>query len=335
MRNTCFAICVFLIAGCTKGRLDVDTINITIPGVKINRLEQDLFNISPDSVQKYTPLMIKKYGKFYVRFVANIINKGGMEDSSYAFNLKQFISDADMRRAYNYTQTAYPDIAWMQDEFNNAFKHFKYYFPKRLLPSVTTIMSGFNYSIVNVDSVLGIGLEMYLGSENEMYRMLQLPKYKTTLMRKEYILPDAIKGWMATEFENKMNKPDFLSEIIYQGKIMYLTDALLPGVDDSLKIGYTKVQLEWCNKNEGNMWGFFLDQQLLYSTNYAEISKFTSDAPFTAAFNKESPGRVGTWIGWQIVRKFMDKNEKITVKELMELNDAQFILNKSKYKPGR
>lgn len=335
MRKYSFAFCVFLICSCSKSRVEIDTSNINIPEVKIDRLEQDLFKMNPDSIKAFTPLMIKKYGKFYIRFFANIINRGGMYDSSYSSNLAQFIADKDMRNAYMQTQNSYPDLNWLEDDLAEAFKHFKYYFPERNIPKPVSFMSGFNYSIVDVDNVLGVGLEMYLGSDNQMYKMLQLPRYKTMQMRKEYILPDCIKGWMATEFENKMNKADFLSEIIYQGKVMYLTDALLPEIDDSLKIGYTNDQLKWCKKNEGNMWSFFLDQNLIYSTNYTEIAKFTTDAPFTAEISKDAPGRVGTWIGWQIVRKFMDKNKDVTVKALMEEKDAQLILSKSKYKPGK
>lgn len=335
MKNLLLVLLILFITGCTKNKLEVDASEVKIKDFTIHRLEQDMFNMKPDSIKNYTPLMQKKYGKFYTRFVSNIINKGGTEDSSYSYNLSRFITDKDMREAFKQTQAIYADVNWLKKDLSSAFKYFKYYFAERPIPKVITFMSGFNYSIANTDSTLGVGLEMYLGSDNEFYKMVQFPKYKTNAMRKEYIVPDCIKGWMNTEFENKMNKADFLSEIVYRGKIMYLTEALLPETHDTLRFAYTGKQLEWCKENEGNVWSYFLEQKLLYSKDYTEIGKYISEGPFTSAFSKESPAGIGAWIGLQIVKKFMDKNDKVTVKELMEENDAQLILSRSKYKPRK
>ena len=197
------------------------------------------------------------------------------------------------------------------------------------------MISGFNYSNVLVDSTLAIGIETYLGSDNEFYKGLGLPRYKAMFMNEENIVPDAIRQWMLIEFPNNMNKTDFLSEIVYMGKIMYLTDALLPNTPDSLKIQYSKAQMDYCSQNEFNVWSYFAAQKLLYTTDQAEIIKFTSDGPFTSALSKEAPARIGHWIGWQMVRQYMNNNPETTLQELVNETDAQVILNKSKYKPGK
>ena len=165
--------------------------------------------------------------------------------------------------------------------------------------------------------------------------MLTLPHYKTMFMNKENIIPDATRAWMITEFPYNMNKSDFLSEITYIGKIMYLTDALLPAVQDSLKIQYSQQQLDYCSQNEFNVWSYFASEKLLYSTDQTEIMKFTSEGPFTSAFSKEAPPRIGYWIGWQIVKQYMKNNPEISLEQLMKEVDAQKILNKEKYKPRK
>jgi uncharacterized protein YjaZ len=176
---------------------------------------------------------------------------------------------------------------------------------------------------------------MYLGSNNKFYKMLALPRYKTMFMNKENIVPDVTRELLISEFPYNMEKNDFLSEIIYIGKIMYLADAMLPEVEDSIKIRYSKDQMEYCQRNEFNVWSYFASQKLLYTTDQVEIMKFTSEGPFTSALSKESAPRIGYWIGWQIVRHYMKNNPEITVQQLINEKDAQKILAKSKYKPSK
>lgn len=330
-----FAVFALFFTSCKRNSLDVDVSNVIIPEVKINRLEQDIFNIDTADIKNATEKLQVKYVRFYSSYITRIINTGGLRDSSYATRIKQFISDRDMREAYADCQKMYPDTDLLTIQLTDLFKHFKYYFPKKNVPKTITMMSGFNYSVVILDSTLAIGLEMYLGSNNKFYQMLALPQYKTMFMNKENIVPDATRAWMLIEFPYHMNKSDFLSEITYVGKIMYLTDAFLPNTHDSLKIQYTRQQLDYCSQNEFNVWSYFAAQKLLYSTNQAEIMKFTSEGPFTSAFSKDAPPRIGYWIGWQIIRQYMKNNPDVSIEQLMKEDDAQKILNKAKYKPRK
>lgn len=321
------------ISSCGNNPLKIDTSSVTIPEIPINRLEKDIFTMDTAHITEETEKLQKKYGKYYSVFTRNIINNGGISDSSYRFRIKQFYSDRDMREAYTTIQKAYPDTAFLVDGLTGMYKHFRYYFPEKPLPKPITMMSGFNYSVVKIDSTLAIGLEMYLGSNNKFYQMLALPQYKTAYLNKQNILPDAARAWMFIEFPYHMSKNDFLSEITYMGKILYLTDALLPDVHDSLKIQYTAQQLDYCKQNEFNLWSYFAAQKLLYTTDHAEIMKYTSEGPFTSAFSKDAPPRIAYWVGWQIIRQYMKNNPDITLAELMKEQDAQKILTKAKYKP--
>jgi hypothetical protein len=338
MRNfhTYIYFSVFLLlASCGNDRLDVDTSDVPVPELKINRLEQDLFNMDTTDVKGATEKLVKKYGKFYSTFVSVILNNGGLRDSSYAFRTKSFIRDFYMHKTFEDVQKKYPDTEELKKELTEVYKRFAYHFPKRALPQPVTMISGFNYSIVAVDSTLALGLESYLGSRNEFYDALGIPKYKSMFMNREDLVPDAVRQWMLTEFPSNMKGQDFLSEIVYMGKIYYLSDALLPGVPDTLKIQYSVPQMDYCVQNEFNVWSYFAAQKMLYTTDQAEIMKFTADGPFTSALSKEAPPRIGHWVGWQIVRQYMKNNPDVTLEELMNETDAQSILTKSKYKPGK
>ena len=146
---------------------------------------------------------------------------------------------------------------------------------------------------------------------------------------------DYVLGWMMTEFPRNAEKKDLLNEMVYNGKLLYLLDALMPDKADTLKIAYSGKQLSWCKQNEFNMWAYFVQKKTLYETNPAEIIKFTGEGPFTAAFNKESPSRVGNYIGWMIVRNYMKRQPKTTLEDLMAQKDAQKLLNQSHYKPNK
>jgi hypothetical protein len=330
-----FSTLILLISCNNNNPLKVDVTHVEVPQLTINRLEQDLFNMDTSNVPEATKQLQAKYGKFYSIFVTGILNEGEIRDSGYVLKIKRFIRERDMRKTYEDCQKMYPDLNELTEGFNDAFQHFKYHFPTRKLPQVVTMVSGYNYSVFPIDSTLAIGLEMYLGSNNDFYKMLGYPRYRTQFMNKENILPDAVGGWMISEFPYMMNKNDFLSQIIYMGKILYATDALLPDVSDTLKIRYTQSQLNYCLQNEFNVWSYFAAQKILYTTDQAEIMKFTSEGPFTSALSKESGPRIGYWVGWRIIRQYMLNNPAITLEQLMKETDAQHILSKSKYKPKK
>jgi len=332
---------VFILSGllisCDSERLDIDVSDINVE-IQIKRFEKDLFELDPDNILENIPLFSAKYGLFYELFNKNIINIGGIENPVYKNSLGDFITDPDMRSVYKDCMDQYTDMEDIAETLANAFKHYKYYFPSKPLPEIITFISGFNYNIVTTDSILAIGLDMYLGTDYKYYSMLQLPKYRTNNFHKEAIVPDCLKGWATSEFENNNSKKDLLSQMVYNGKLLYFMDAMLPDISEhsGLKIGYTTEQKRWCSQNESNIWAFFVEQKLLYSTDHSENIKYIGEAPFTPGFPEGSPGRVGQWLGWQIVRAYMNNNPDVSLKELMEEeNDGQKILTKSKYKPGK
>lgn len=325
-----------LLTSCHRNPLDIDVSGVSVTPVKIDRLERDMFTMPKDSVSQYTPRMMAKYGRFYSNLVISFINDGGIQDSTYAQSLRRFISDRDMRHAYDSCEKYYPDIGFLETGLTDAFKHFKYYFPDSSLPRVVTVMTGFNYSMIYYDKTLAISLERYLGPNNPFYGMLQYPKYKTSKMSKDYLLKDAVYGWLESIFKRNEDKNDLLSAIVHEGKVMYLLDALLPKTNDTIKIGYTKKQLDWCKENEFNMWAYIIQQKFLYSTDESLTNRFINDGPFTQGFNEQfCPARTGNWLGWQIVRSYMKNNSSVTLKQLMAEKNADLILQHSGYKPSK
>jgi len=322
-----FIYTFLFITACNTNPLDVD-VSAVESNLSISRFDSDLTSHKNDF-----DFLRNKYGNFFFRYCNNFIPRQIGDSSGPDSVLKHFITDADFIEVNHAVQDTFKNISETEEQIRNAFRHYKYYFPERKIPEVISFVSLFNYGVVSTDSVLGIGLDMYLGSSTKYYESLGFPVYKIVHMRKEYITVDAMRGWIESEFDD--TKHDFISHISYKGKILYLLDALLPQLNDTLKTGYSAQQLKWCYGNEKNTWSFFVEKRLLFSNSLEQFSKYISEGPTTNGFPTESPGNIAAFIGWQIIKSYMKENPKVTINKLMSETDAAIILKDSKYKPKK
>ena len=327
-------IALVLLSACRQNRLDADISNIEV-NLKVKRFEKSLFEVNTDKLPYEIVRLDSAYGNFFGNFTKGVINIGKLGDPGFEEGLRGFITDQNILEVYHTAEKVFEDLKPIENELEDAFKRYKFYFPEKPIPEVFTYISGFNYAIVATDSVLGIGLDMYLGSSSEYYKRLGIPQYKTHNMSKEFIASDCMRGWLTSDFVLDGSDNSLLAQMIYYGRVLYFLDAVFPDMDDSLKIGFTQKQLEWCRSNEAQMWAFLIENKMLYSSDYKETVKYTGEAPFTTGFPSESPGRSGWWIGWQIIKSYMRVNEAVTLNQLLNEKDARNILTKSKYKPNK
>lgn len=340
MNKTSFQILLFtfmvLISSCKNERkLKVDVSDIII-NQQFLRFDKDLFSFGDTLTEKNINYLKNKYNTFFDLYCKRLIRIDDETDEKKAKELTHFVSDPDVKQIYHLTDSLYSNTDEIQKNLEKAFKYYKYYFPEKTIPQIITYISAFNYQVITTDSVIGIGLDMYLGAENEnMYGSIGIPKYMFRRFTKEYIVNDCIKGWFQGEYEQDSVKTELLSQMIYQGKLLYFSEALAPEMPDSIKIGYTTEQLDWCRKHESNIWANFIEHNLLYSTVIQEYIKYINDGHTTHGMPKESPAKIGAWIGWRIVKAYMKNNSDVTLEQLLNEKDAQKILNDSGYKPGK
>ncbi len=322
------------LTSCKRDHYRIDTSSINAE-VRIRRLEKDLFTLGPDQIVSSVPALRSKYGDFLQLF-SLVINSGDVNDPSFGDYLTRFCTDKLNNEVYNAVMKLYPDLSWLEGGLGEAFKHYLYYFPGKKIPSVYTCITGFNNSIITGDSVLGIGLDRYLGASCEYYRRLEIYKYMADRMTPENIVPDCIFGWGSTEWDFaglKYPTDNVLTEIIHEGKLKYFEKCMLPSTSDEIIFGFTTGQLKFCRNNEGQMWQYLVENKLLFSTEQFTIRKLTGEAPFTSYFTNESPGRAAVWTGFRIIESYMMKNRDISLDELMKNTDIQSILEKAKYNP--
>ena len=323
---------LFVLAGCNSDPLDVDTKGLETE-LRFNRLDQDLFALNPAAGQTKTDELVLKYGQFFTDYSEGVLQIGNPQDESFDYSVAQFITDENMKVLFKDTQNEYQDISKIEAELNSAFTYFRYHFPDSTIPNIVFMISALNYPVVATHNTLGISLDMFLGADYAVYPMVGLPQYMYDNMKPDQAVPQAMKGWVQSMYETEATRNNLLEHMVFEGKMLYVMDALLRNRADSAKIGFTQESMDWCKNYEARVWAHMVDQELLYTTEYMSINKWINQAPFVAGIPKESPGRLGQWVGWQIVKNYMTMNPNITIQQLMTDQNAQVILEKSKYKP--
>lgn len=240
------------------------------------------------------------------------------------------------RELYQEVEKKYKNFGTQQSEIEDLFKHIKYYFPTIKTPTIYSVISEMdnNSKAIYANDKIVIALELYLGNDHKFYG--EFPAYLRQNFEQRQMLPDIVSSFAFGVLPNPKDK-DLLSMMISSGKELYLKDILLPEYSDAERIGYSEDQIKWSKENESYIWEYFVNDKLLYSTDSKLANRFINVAPFSKFYleiDNESPGRIGQWVGWQIVRSFMENNPKVTIQDLIKMNEKD-IFELSKYKPKK
>jgi gliding motility-associated lipoprotein GldB len=331
-----FFICLVGVSCNNKKVVDVSEINLNI---SIERFDKELNSANHSNLPIKTTELRKKYTWFYDDYMEQIIRVGSPADPAYLNDLAAVLQNKDYLELKSSVELTFPDMSKQEEELTDAFKHIRYYYPKQKIPRLITFISGFDVQTTVGNDYIGMGLDMFLGSNGDkFYPALRqsIPQYIARRFTPQNITPRVLEAFIRENmFVEEDNDRNLLAKMIYNGKILYLLDSFMPELSDTLKIGYTAEQLEWCKQNEGGIWAYFLQNELLFDSDAIKIQKYLAEAPFTPGLgeNSDSAPKLGMWTGWQIVRKYMEKNSEVSIQELMLEKDPQKILTASKYKP--
>ncbi|RZM18864.1 MAG: gliding motility lipoprotein GldB [Pedobacter sp.] len=313
---------------------DVSKLNLD---VKILRFDRDLYSRKSKNIGETAISLRKKYANFYDDYIFKMVGNDEYTEHEIIQTLYNDQAYTDLTKEVD---SVYQDLRPIEKDLTLAFKYVKYYYPKAKVPAFISFVSGFAVQTPVGDNYMGIGLDMFLGKESKFYKAIvqSVPSYLSRRFSKDYIVPRITETYAREElFPDRDENRTLLSKMIYNGKILYFMDAILEEkVPDSVKIGYTDNQMGWCEAFESDIWAFYLENNLLFETDYQKIQVYLSEGPFTPGLGEknESAPKLGIWTGWQIVRKYMAENKDVTLQQLMAEQDAQKILNKSKYKPN-
>ncbi|MFD2248616.1 gliding motility lipoprotein GldB [Pontibacter ruber] len=320
---------LLLVFGCNKKKdceLPSEIADIPVE-VKIERLEKPFFNVSSkEDVARFlkeNPLFAERF------FQGSRINS----DSALINSLYGLATNKELKKLEGEAEKKFEDMKPEQEKLETAFKVIKYYYPQFQVPEVKTFVSGLSRDLLVSDSLMVFGIDFFIGKDAsyrpDVYDYI-LDRYERTSM-----VPAAM-----LLLSNRFNKTNFLersllAEMISSGKAYYFVQTVMPCTPDSTIIGYSKQQIADVQHNEGKIWAHFIEKSLLYEKSPFKVNKYIGERPNTPEIDPTAPGRLGTWVGWQIVRKYMERNPEVTLPQLMAETDFQKIFNESKYKPQK
>lgn len=314
-------------------QVDVSNIQVKLNSI---RFDKELYACDTNNIEVF----VNQLGNKYPDFASVYFNEltGFSKNDNQAFfheSVRHFLTYKDYRALFDTVFFKYPNVKNIDAELETLFKHIKYYYPEKKLGDVYYFISGLNmWSAVTIDTAIGIGLDMHLGKTYPFYAAVQIPDYQIARCEKEYIPVNVARAIYEDTFTPKLEGKNLLDMIIMKGKEQVFLEHVLPNAKDELLMGYTPEQLAWCQENEGMIWSYFAKQKLLYSTQWQEILRYVNDGPTSTGMPAESPGNIGTFIGWQLVRKYLQSHPNVKWTALMkDQKESQQFLQESGYKP--
>ncbi len=331
----CRIITLFVVlSSCQTNNKEIK-INGSLENFEVVRLDQVLSK-NIDEIHK----VYLKYPELYINFFTNMIRAGKKEEilksklSKETTNkLQLFINDSIISNILKEIDLEFPDFEYYNKEISKGLNRYESLFgisyPKK---EIGTFFSLFNADVHEFDSIIWIGLDMYLGPKNKITNLIpteSLPQYVKNKMDKKYIVSDVMFGYLMTHNPQYMGD-DFLSKLLSYGKTAYLMNLLLPDEDPENKFRYNKSELKWCEENEKYIWQYIIDQEILYEKDFNKISYFFNPGPYTKNFGKDSPANIGIWLGYRIIQDYAKKTN-LDIIEILNEKNSQKIL--STYEP--
>jgi len=347
IKQILFVLVVLSLSGCngcnkTKSREKPDVSNIKV-NVNLLRFDKDLFELAQSNYSEQAMNeMRNRYGSFFDFYISQfVIGPRPAGDTAHIEReaLQKFLSDAYINRVQSAINSKFANTKDLEEELTQSLKYFKYYFPDATIPIVVGINSGFSIGAFTYEKeLLGIGLDQYLGPYFPDYDSAGVYEYLQHKMRREYIARNSMEVLYNFYFgdEGLSHGKNLVEAMVDKGKKLYFLSYVLPDAPDSLIVGFTQKQTDWCEQNEVEVWKFLNDKDLLYKDNYMDQKRYLDEGPGITGMPPQAPGNIGSWIGLQIVRKFMkEAGGKISLHDLLLKYDSKTILAKAKYRPAK
>ena len=340
MQKTYFFICIVLIFSVlcfsckNKKRFEISSAELkkTESQLRIIRFDSAIINLNTANAVACLKNLAEKYPAIYENYFS-MLEIDAADTAFSAEMMRNLLTDTTYAKINLAVARTFKNIAPIEKKMASVYTYFKTYFPDIQMPALFFFVSGCNSSILTFRGYIGIGTDWYLGDNYfDFYKKLSY-EYLVQNMQPQSIPVDITLSLLKGSFPFNSESNRLIDNILYQGKLLYFLSVMLPDESDENIAGYTAEQLGWCKKYSREIWASIIDQKHLFSSDYKLIREYTGDAPFTTPISQESPGRVGNWIGWQIVKSYMENNTEVTLRELAYDNDFQKILEKSKFKP--
>lgn len=306
-----------------------DTIRAAAP-THIQRFDKDLYRLIESGDTTLQDTLLMRYPDMLDIIGKGILNLRSVQEPNFFGKLRQFYSEPTLRGLYRDAITRYDSIGDIEQTLGQAFAYLKINFPTMQIPAVYMHVSGLNQNVLVGDSLLSLSIDKYMGEEYPLYQNFFYESQRRKMCR-ERVISDYLTGWLMSEYPFTGKENVLLERMIYEGKIKEVVSLALDNPDPAQLMGYTPEELTWCEQNEATIWKAIIERKHLYTPDLLTTAQYFEDSD-TLFPGNEAPGNLGTWIGWRIVKRYMEETGT-SPQHLMSQDDAQAILTTSKYKP--
>jgi hypothetical protein len=332
---------VFLFSGillysCNNGDQTPDISKIKVE-LSSMRFEKDLFTVDSVNYTANLDLLLSKYPSFGKNFLSTILNADPTWPADSTADYVFGFTDA-YRKVYDTTQLVFKDFSPYEKEIKKGLQFVKYYFPEYKIPKkiITYIGPIDGYGDILTDDAIIVGLHHHLGKNYSLYKLQIVqetyPQYISNRFEPDYIVINSMKNIVNDLYPEKMDDKSLVQQMVEKGKRLFVLSKLLPKAEEYKLIGYTKEQLQAVYGHEASVWDLFVQNNFLRTIDNNIIKNYIGEGPKTQELGEASPGNIGSFAGWQIVKKFIQKNPKTSLIELMAM-DAEAVFQQAKYKP--
>lgn len=328
-----FLLAVVLLSCKQQGRKLPDVSGVTV-NLTTHRFEKDFFAIDTLQLNASLDALNRKYPGFTQDFLFNIL---GTTPDLAPRDVTAFLRSYQTIYAGN--EALFGNLQSISHQVKQGFRYVHYYFPEYRLPEklITFIGPIDSYGCILTQDAIAVGLQLFLGKDHPIYASEQgqamYPAFVSRRFDKAYIPVNVLRNIIDDMYPAQNPGKPLVEQMVESGKKLYLLDQFLPELPDTLKTGYSKAQLEACYKNERNIWSMFIQNELLYKSDPQVTRDYMVDGPLTQLLGEGSPGNIGQFTGWQVVKKWMEKNKQASLKDLMQKDPGQ-LFTESKYKPS-
>lgn len=298
--------------------------------VEIHRFDQAVFRLVEHDDSLGRAQLAREYPAMLGLLGKGVLNMKTPEVPGFFDKLVNFYGEPTLRGLYRDALAAYDSLADIRQSLGLGLAYLKANFPAMQIPAVYMHVSGFNQNVLAGDSVLSLSIDKYLGPDYALYQDF-FYDYQRRKMKREQVAADYLAGWLMSEYPFTGKENVLLERMIYEGKLKYLVSDALPWLPETSLMGYTGDEAAWCRASEGAIWKRMVERKHLYTPDLQTTSRYFDEAP-AAFLSGQAPGNLGSWMGWQIVSRFMEETGT-TPEALMNDTDAADILARSKYKP--
>jgi hypothetical protein len=311
-----------LITSCSNDRLDADASAVDVK-ISFRDVRSSIVNSDTDKLISEHSNNKEALGELYDYLIGYCFRIGNVDDSAFVESIMLYRQDTIMRDVEKQIDAKFSTLKDFESNVTTAFQHFKYHLPKRETPEYIVYMNSlFRSNVFCTDKNIGVGLERYLGADNDVIKNLDPTVFFQWVkdgMDPKFMERDVMTAWIETNIIEE-EKGNLAERMIRWGKVLYLTEAALPKLDKHLILRYLEKDLEWAKENEPAFWKYLVDQKMLFAMDERNNMNILNPGPTTPGLPREgAPDRLGRYLGWTMVRNYMNEHDEVSMEDMIAL----------------